>query len=248
MSDVAAGLGAVAVVAAVLAGTHAPLGAHLARTFTDPRHLRVERVIYRFCRFDADGEQNWATYAGAVLAFSVVSVAGLWALLLAQTHLPLQAGRTGMNVDTALNTAVSFVTNTNWQSYGGETGATHLTQMAGLTVQNFVSAAVGLAVAVALTRGIARAATDRLGNFWVDLVRGTVRVLLPLAAVGALLLLWGGVIQNLAGRGPSPPSPAPTRSSRAARWPPRRSSSCSAPTAVGSSTPTRRTPSRTPTR
>jgi K+-transporting ATPase ATPase A chain len=199
MSDVSAAIGALLLVAAVLAATHAPLGAYLARTFEDGRHLRIERALYRLCRVNPDGEQNWASYAGAVLAFSTACVLGLWGLLLVQTHLPLAAGREGMNVDTALNTAVSFVTNTNWQSYGGETGATHLSQMAGLTVQNFVSAAVGLAVAVALTRGIARSGTDRLGNFWVDLVRGVVRVLLPLAALGALLLVWGGVIQNLAG-------------------------------------------------
>ncbi len=199
MSDVTAGICALLLVAAVLAATHAPLGAYLARTFADPRHLRIERGLYRLCKVNPDGEQNWASYAGAVLDFSTACVLGLWGLIVVQTHLPLTAGREGMNVDTALNTAVSFVTNTNWQSYGGETGATHLTQMAGLTVQNFVSAAVGLAVAVALTRGIARSGTDRLGNFWVDLVRGTIRVLLPIAFVGALLLAWGGVIQNLAG-------------------------------------------------
>ena len=199
MSDPLAALAALVLVAGVLAATHRPLGAYLAHTFSTTKHLRLERAIYRACGVNPDGEQNWATYAAGVLAFSTACVLGLWALILTQTHLPLQAGRTGQNVDTALNTAVSFVTNTNWQSYGGESGATHLTQMAGLTVQNFVSAAVGLAVAVALTRGIARSSTDRLGNFWVDLVRGTVRVLLPIAFLGALLLVWGGVVQNLAG-------------------------------------------------
>ncbi|MCO5310496.1 MAG: potassium-transporting ATPase subunit KdpA [Austwickia sp.] len=199
MSDPLAGLAALVLVAGVLAATHRPLGAYLAHTFSTTKHLRLERAIYRACGVNPDGEQNWATYAAGLLAFSTACVLGLWALILAQTHLPLQAGRTGQNVDTALNTAVSFVTNTNWQSYGGESGATHLTQMAGLTVQNFVSAAVGLAVAVALTRGIARSSTDRLGNFWVDLVRGTVRVLLPIAFLGALLLVWGGVVQNLVG-------------------------------------------------
>lgn len=199
MSGAGVGVLALLLVAAVLGATHAPLGAYLARTFDDPNHWRLERAIYRACGVNPGGEQNWASYAGAVLAFSTACVLGLFALIVAQTRLPLSAGRTGMDLDTALNTAVSFVTNTNWQSYAGEAGATHLTQMLGLTVQNFVSAAVGLAVAVALTRGIARSGTDRLGNFWVDLVRGVVRVLLPIAAVGALLLVWGGVVQNLAG-------------------------------------------------
>ncbi len=199
MSEVTAAVLALLFVAALLAGVHLPLGAYLARTFTDARHLRVEAGLYRLCGVDPDSEQNWRSYAGSLMAFSVLSVLGLWGLIVAQTHLPLLAGREGMNVDTALNTAVSFVTNTNWQSYGGEAGAGHLVQMLGLTVQNFVSAAVGLAVAVALTRGLARQGTDALGNFWVDLVRGTIRVLLPIALLGATALLFGGVIQNLSG-------------------------------------------------
>ncbi|GAB79206.1 K+-transporting ATPase ATPase A chain [Austwickia chelonae] len=199
MDDTTAAVATLAVVAATLAATHLPLGAHLAHTFTTDRHLRGEKTLYRICRIDPDSEQHWRTYAASLIAFSLVGILALWTLLLVQTHLPLTAGRTGMNVDTALNTAVSFATNTNWQSYSGEESATHLAQMLGLTVQNFVSAAVGLAVAVALTRGLARHDTDRIGNFWVDLTRGITRVLLPLAAVGALLLVLGGVIQNLAG-------------------------------------------------
>lgn len=198
MSETLAIVATFVALAAILALTHVPLGNYLAHVFTTDRHWRAERWIYRAGGIDPDSEQPWKTYALAVIGFSLASVLGLWLLILAQTHLPLTAGRTGMNVDTALNTAVSFVTNTNWQSYGGESGATHVTQMLGLTVQNFVSAAVGLAVAVALTRGLARHGTNRLGSFWVDLVRGTFRVLLPIAFVGALFLLFGGVIQNLA--------------------------------------------------
>jgi K+-transporting ATPase ATPase A chain len=132
-----------------------------------------------------------------VLAFSAVSILLLWVLILVQGDLPFSLGRS-MNVDTALNTAVSFVTNTDWQSYAGEAGTGYLVQTLGLAVQNFLSAAVGLAVAIAVVRGLARERTDRLGNFWVDLTRGTIRVLLPIAAIGAILLVAGGVIQNLA--------------------------------------------------
>ena len=197
MSDLAAAVATYALVVGILALTHAPLGAYLARVFTSERHLGVEKGIYRLVGVNPNSEQRWSTYAIGVVAFSVIGVLGLWVLILAQDHLPFADGR-HQSVHGALNTAVSFVANTNWQSYAGEAGATHLVQMLGLTVQNFVSAAVGLAVAVALVRGIARHDTDRIGNFWVDLVRGGVRVLLPLAFVGALLLLFGGVIQNLA--------------------------------------------------
>lgn len=141
-------------------------------------------------------EQRWSVYLLAVLAFSAVSIVVLWALLMLQPWLPLSLGRS-MHFDTAINTAVSFVTNTNWQSYAGEAGTGYLVQAVGLTVQNFLSAAVGLAVAIAVIRGLAREGTDRLGNFWVDLVRGALRVLLPGAAIAAVLLVIGGVIQNL---------------------------------------------------
>ena len=130
------------------------------------------------------------------MAFAVVSVLALFVLIVAQGWLPWSQGRS-MTWHSALNTAVSFVTNTNWQSYAGEAGAGYTVQALGLTVQNFVSAATGLAVAIALMRGIARHDTDRIGNFWVDLVRGTTRILLPLAAVAAVVLLAGGVVQNL---------------------------------------------------
>ncbi len=145
---------------------------------------------------DPSSEQRWTTYAVAVVGFSLVGIVLLFALIALQEVLPLARGAS-MHLDTALNTAVSFVTNTNWQSYAGESGTSPLVQTLGLTVQNFVSPAVGLAVAVALVRGIARSSGTEIGNFWVDLVRGTVRILLPLALVGAVVLLLGGVIQNL---------------------------------------------------
>jgi K+-transporting ATPase ATPase A chain len=183
-------------VVVVLAVIHVPLGSWIHRVFTSGRHLRAERVIYRLVGVDPDVEQRWTVYALSVLAFTAVSILALWLLILAQGLLPFSQGRS-MNVDTALNTAISFVTNTNWQSYAGEAGAGYLVQAAGLTVQNFLSAAVGLAVAIAVVRGFAREHADRLGNFWVDLVRGTVRLLLPLAGLAALVLVVGGVIQNL---------------------------------------------------
>ncbi len=188
---------AVLLVAAILAATHVPLGTWMHRVFIDERDWRVERVVYRLVGVDPRTEQRWQGYAGSVLAFAVASVALLFLLILGQGLLPWNLGRS-MHWDTALNTAVSFTTNTNWQSYAGEAGTGHAVQMLGLTVQNFVSAATGIAVAVALLRGLARRHSDRLGNFWVDLTRATVRILLPIAAVAAVLLLLGGVIQNLA--------------------------------------------------
>jgi K+-transporting ATPase ATPase A chain len=198
MGDTASGLLTVAALVAALAAVHVPLGAWLARVFTDERHWRVERFVYRLCRVDPGSEQRWTTYAVAVLGFSVVGIVLLFALVAAQGALPLARGA-AMGWDTALDTAVSFVTNTNWQSYAGESGASPLVQTVGLTVQNFASPAVGLAVAVALVRGLARSSGSTVGNFWVDLVRGCVRVLLPLAVVGAVVLMLGGVIENLTG-------------------------------------------------
>ncbi|MCX9190734.1 potassium-transporting ATPase subunit KdpA [Carbonactinospora thermoautotrophica] len=198
MNDTTAGLLQASALVGALAVVHRPFGDYLARVYASPRHLRVERWMYRVVGVDPDAEQRWDTYLRAVLAFSLVSILGLYALLRLQDRLPLSLGRAPIPPDQAFNTAVSFVTNTNWQSYSGEQVMGHLAQMAGLAVQNFVSAAVGMAVAVALVRGFARTRTDRLGNFWVDLVRGCVRVLLPIAVVGALLLIAGGVVQNLA--------------------------------------------------
>lgn len=196
MGDTPSGLLTIAVLIAALAVVHIPLGSWMAKVFTDPRHWRVERLVYRLCRVDPSSEQRWTTYAVAVLGFSGVGIALLFALIALQGALPLARGAT-MGLDTAFNTAVSFVTNTNWQAYAGESGTSPLVQTLGLTVQNFVSPAVGLAVSMALVRGLVRSSGSRIGNFWVDLVRGCLRVLLPLAVVGAVVLLLGGVIQNL---------------------------------------------------
>ncbi|MBW3085323.1 Potassium-transporting ATPase potassium-binding subunit [Austwickia sp. TVS 96-490-7B] len=197
MNDTAATVMTLSAVVMALALTHIPLGDYVARSFTDSGHRRPETILYRMCRINPDSEQRWSVYALSLLTFSLVNVIGLWLLILAQGWLPWSAGRTGMRLDTALNTAVSFVTNTNWQSYAGESGASYLVDMLGLTVQNFISAAVGLAVAVAVVRGLARHDTDNVGNFWVDLTRGLWRILLPLAVIGGITLIAGGVIQNL---------------------------------------------------
>jgi K+-transporting ATPase ATPase A chain len=196
MGDTASGLLTVAVLVAALAVVHVPLGGWMATVFTDTRHWRIERLVYRLVRVDPTSEQRWVTYAVAVLAFSVVGIVLLFLLIVFQGVLPLARGAS-MNVDTAVNTAVSFVTNTNWQSYAGEAGTSPFVQTVGLTVQNFVSPAVGLAVAIALVRGLVRSNGSDLGNFWVDLVRGLFRIIVPLALVGAVVLLLGGVIQNL---------------------------------------------------
>ena len=197
MSATVSGLLTIGVLIVALAACYHPMGAWMARVFTDRGHWRIERAVYRAVGVDPDSEQGWRAYATRVVAFSLVSIAALFVLILVQLRLPLTQGSKGMGVTTALNTAVSFVTNTNWQSYAGEVGVTPLVQTVGLTVQNFASAAVGLAVAVAITRAVARRSSRGVGNFWVDLVRGTLRVLLPLAAVAAVVLLIGGVVQNL---------------------------------------------------
>ena len=176
-----------------------PFGDYMARSLESPRHTRVERGIYRIIGVDSSADQRWSVYLRSVLAFSVVSVLALYALLRLQAYLPYSLGREGMPSLQSLNTAVSFVTNTNWQSYSGEAALGYTAQMAGLAVQNFLSAAVGIAVAVALIRGLARTHTDRLGNFWVDLTRITIRILLPVAVVFGIVLILNGVVQNFAG-------------------------------------------------
>jgi K+-transporting ATPase ATPase A chain len=160
----------------------------------------VERVIYRITGVDPSREQRWTIYARSLLAFSAVSVLALYLLQRVQGGLPVNPTDVpGVPGPLAFNTAVSFVTNTNWQNYAGETTMSHLTQMMGLAVQNFVSAAVGIAVAVALIRGLVRRRSTTIGNFWVDLTRSTTRVLLPISIIGALVLASQGVIQNLGG-------------------------------------------------
>ncbi|MEU9508629.1 potassium-transporting ATPase subunit KdpA [Micromonospora sp. NPDC048170] len=182
-----------------LVAVHRPFGDYMFRVVSGTRQSRVERGIYRLVGANPAAEQSWGVYARSVLAFSAVSVLFLYAFQRVQDRLWLSLGFDAVVPHGAWNTAVSFVTNTNWQSYSGESTMGHLVQMAGLAVQNFVSAAVGVAVAVALVRGFARSRTGRLGNFWVDLTRIVLRILLPIAVLGALALMAGGVVQNLSG-------------------------------------------------
>ncbi|MCZ4500429.1 MAG: kdpA [Marmoricola sp.] len=197
MSDTAAGLLQVGALLAALALCWRPLGDYIARVLTSEKDLKVERGIYRVVGVDARSEQRWTVYAGSLLAFSFVGIVLLFVLQRVQSHLPFSLGFGGVDPALAFNTAVSFVTNTNWQAYSGEATMGHLVQAGGLAVQNFLSAAVGLCVAVALIRGFVRSRTDVLGNFWVDLVRIVVRILLPLAVVAAVVLIVTGVVQNL---------------------------------------------------
>lgn len=198
MSGIAAGLVFLALLVLALAVVHIPLGDYMYRVYSSRKHSRTEKFIYRVIGASPDAEQGWVAYARSVLAFSAVSVVFLFVLQLVQGKLPLHLNdpATKMTPALAWNTAVSFVTNTNWQAYSGESTMGHLVQMAGLAVQNFVSAAVGMAVAVALVRGFARHRTHELGNFWVDLTRGTLRILLPISILGAIVLVAGGVVQN----------------------------------------------------
>lgn len=197
MSDTTAGLIQLGLLLAALAAVYKPLGDYLARVFSTEKHSKLEKGLYKLFRVNPDSEQRWPTYAAGVLGFSFVSIVLLYLLQRLQPLLPWNLGRGSVSPGVAFNTAVSFVTNTNWQSYVPETTMGHFVQMAGLTVQNFLSAGVGLAVAIAVTRGFVRAKTDRLGNFWVDLTRGTVRVLLPMAFVFAIVLVALGVVQSL---------------------------------------------------
>ncbi len=196
MSPTLAGIIFIASLVVALAVVYRPLGDYMYRAITPTRHSRVERVVYRVIGVNPAGEQSWPVYARSVLAFSAVSVLFLYLFQRVQAHLLLSLGFTNVPPALSWNTAVSFVTNTNWQAYSGESTMGHLVQMAGLAVQNFASAAVGIAVAIALVRGFARKMTDQLGNFWVDLVRIVIRVLLPIAAISAIVLIAGGAIQN----------------------------------------------------
>ena len=199
MGATAAGVTFIASLIVALAVAYRPLGDYMYRVVTSAKHWRVERGIYRLVGVNPDSEQSWGIYARSVLAFSAVSVLFLYAFQRLQNHLWLSLGFPPVDPDGAWNTAVSFTTNTNWQWYSGESTMGHLVQMSGLAVQNFVSAAVGIAVAVALVRGFARSQTDQLGNFWVDLARIVVRILLPLSVVAAIVLIAGGAVQNLSG-------------------------------------------------
>ncbi|MGX9787502.1 potassium-transporting ATPase subunit KdpA [Mycobacterium sp. MMS18-G62] len=198
MSSTTAGILFLASLILALAAVHVPLGDYMYRVYTTDKDSRAERTVYRLIGADPKAEQTWGAYARSVLAFSAVSILFLFVFQLVQGKLPLHLNDPATHITPALawNTAVSFVTNTNWQAYSGESTQGHLVQMAGLAVQNFVSAAVGLAVAIAFVRGLARRNTGDLGNFWVDLVRGTLRILLPLSIIAAIILIAGGAIQN----------------------------------------------------
>ncbi|MFE3925688.1 potassium-transporting ATPase subunit KdpA [Streptomyces sp. YIM B13508] len=211
MGPVLAGVLQLLALIAALALAHKPLGTYMAKVYTSDKHLRVEKWIYKGIGADPDTEMRWPAYVRGVLAFSAAGVLFLYLLQRLQGHLPGSLGFAAIDPDQAFNTAASFVSNTNWQSYYGEQAMGHVVQTAGLAVQNFVSAAVGIAVAVALVRGFVlphsrlRSSggtpmrTGDLGNFWSDLVRGVVRVLVPIAVVGALVLVACGVIQNFSG-------------------------------------------------
>ncbi|MFI2761214.1 potassium-transporting ATPase subunit KdpA [Streptomyces echinatus] len=199
MGPVSAGVLQLIALVGALALVYIPLGDHMARVYSSPKHLRVEKWIYKGIGADPDTEMTWPAYLRGILAFSAVGVLFLYLLQRLQGVLPGSLGFSSVNPAQSFNTAVSFVTNTNWQSYYGEQTMGHVVQTAGLAVQNFVSAAVGMAVAVALVRGFARSRTGELGNFWSDLVRGTLRILMPVAAIAAVVLVACGVIQNFSG-------------------------------------------------
>ncbi|MFL9678456.1 MULTISPECIES: potassium-transporting ATPase subunit KdpA [Streptomyces] len=199
MSPVLAGVLQLLALVAALGLSYRPLGDHMARVYSSEKHLRPEKWIYKAIGANPSVEMRWPAYLRGVLAFSAVSVLFLYLLQRVQGALPGSLGFVSIDPDQAFNTAASFVANTNWQSYYGEQAMGHVVQTGGLAVQNFVSAAVGIAVAVALVRGFARSRTGELGNFWADLVRGVVRILLPMAVIGALVLVACGAIQNFSG-------------------------------------------------
>ena len=200
MNDTAAGWLQFGLLLAALAACYVPLGNYIAHIFTTEKHWRIERGIYKTIGIDPSADQKWSAYVKSVLAFSAISVLFLYGLQRLQGVLLGWVGPhfPGVPPDTAFNTAVSFTTNTNWQNYGGENTMTYIVQMSGLVVQQFMSAAVGLVVAIAMIRGFIRHRTGTLGNFWVDVTRAVVRLLIPLAVVGGLVLAASGVIQNFA--------------------------------------------------
>src|SRR6516164_3638033 len=200
------GLLQIAVFCAFVTVTAIPLGHYMARVFTGERTFLspllapVERAIYALSGVDAKKEQHWLAYTLAALMFHIFAFVSLYALLRLQYFLPFNPrGMTGVEQTLALNTAVSFTTNTNWQNYGGETTLSYFSQMAGLTVHNFVSAAAGIVVVIALIRGFIRRSAQSIGNFWVDLTRCCLYILLPFSIVLTLILVWQGMPQNLGG-------------------------------------------------
>ncbi len=182
-----------------------PLGEYMALVFTDQKTFLtpvlspIEKLFYKICGIDEKKEMSWKTYALCLLLFSLVGIIGLFLIQILQGHLPFNPEKfKGVKWDLSFNTAVSFVTNTNWQNYAGETTMSYLTQMLGLTVQNFVSAAAGIAVLIAMIRGFIRKTSETIGNFWVDLTRSVLYILLPLSLILAFILASQGVVQTLA--------------------------------------------------
>ncbi len=197
MSSALAGWLQAGLLVAALAACYVPLGNYMAHIFTTDKDWKIERFIYKLTGINKNADQKWSIYIRSILAFSFVSVLFLYLMQRVQDHLLLSEGMTAVPPDTAWNTAASFVTNTNWQNYAGESTMGYVVQMTGLTVQQFMSAAVGLVVAIAMIRGFVRSRTDKLGNFYVDVTRAAIRLLIPLSIVGALLLIANGSIENL---------------------------------------------------
>jgi K+-transporting ATPase ATPase A chain len=198
------GIAQILIFFAIIAAVAVPLGVYMARVFNGDRTFLspvlgpVEKIIYWICGVDDKREQGWVTYTVAMLLFNLFCFVSLYALFRLQAYLPFNPhGMTAVPVDLALNTAISFTTNTNWQNYGGETTLSYLVQMAGLTVHNFVSAATGIAIVIALIRGFVRRSGTTVGNFWVDLTRCNLYVLLPISIVFGLIFVWQGMPQNL---------------------------------------------------
>ena len=230
-----------------------PIGAFMAalfegkRTFLHPVLRPLESAAYKLAGVKENVEQRWTQYTASLLAFSIFSFLFVYGLQRLQGLLPLNPqgfGAGHVPPDLAFNTAVSFLTNTNWQAYTGESTLSYFVQMAALTVQNFASAAAGIAVAIAVVRGFARQQVKSLGNFWVDITRATVYVLLPISIAAALFFCARASFRIWSRIRLRPLWKAPSRSSRKARWPRRKRSRCSAPTAAASSMPTRRIRSR----
>lgn len=190
---------ALATVAIILGVLYRPFGDYMAWVYTSRKDWKVERGIYKIIGVDAKTEQTWQAYLRSVLAFSAIGLLIVYGLQRLQQWLPYSLGLEAPSEHLSFNTAASFVGNTNWQSYSPELTVGYTVQFAGLAVQNFTSAAVGIAVAIALVRGFAYRRSGTIGNFWVDLIRGTLRILLPIAVIGAIVLMIGGVIQNFNG-------------------------------------------------
>lgn len=200
------GLAQVAIFTALIAGLTKPLGFYMARAFAGERTVLrpvlgpMEQVLYRIAGVDPKKEQSWFDYAFSFLAFNLFGILAVYALQRLQLLLPLNPqSMASVSPDLSLNTAISFATNTSWQSYAGETTLSYFSQMMGITVQSFLSAASGIAVAIALIRGFARRHASTIGNFWTDMVRATLYVLLPICIVASLVLIWQGVPQTLEG-------------------------------------------------